>query len=38
MQLFIIDRDRQYYRWKAKQIKNFKYTGVKPPKWLEVAK
>lgn len=34
----IVSEYRQYYRWKSKQIKNFKYTGVKPPKWLEVAK
>lgn len=33
----IVSEYRQYYRWKSKQIKNFKYTGVKPPEWLEVA-
>ena len=38
MQLFIIDRNRQYYRCKSKQIKDLRYTGVKPPEWLEVRK
>lgn len=32
----IISEYRQYYRWKSKHIKNFKYTNVKPPEWLEV--
>ena len=32
----IVSEYRQYYRWKSKQIKNFKYTNVKPPEWLEV--
>lgn len=32
----IVSEYRQYYRWKSKHIKNFKYTGVKPPKWLGI--
>lgn len=31
----IVSEYRQYYRWKSKHIKNFKYTNVKPPEWLE---
>lgn len=34
----IVSEYRQYYRWKLKHIKNFKYTQVKPPEWLEVEK
>lgn len=34
----IVSEYRQYYRWKSKNIKNFKYTGVNPPEWLEVGK
>lgn len=34
----IVSEYRQYYCWKLKQIKNFKYTHVKPPEWLEVEK
>ena len=34
----IVSEYRQYYCWKLKQIKNFKYTHVKLPEWLEVAK
>lgn len=29
---------KPYYRWKSKQINDFRYTGVKPPEWLEVGK
>lgn len=28
MQLFAIDRNRQYCRWKSTQIKDFRYTGL----------
>lgn len=38
MQLFVIDRNRQYYRWKSTLIKDFRYTNVKLPDWLEVGK
>ena len=38
MQLFIINRNLQYYRWKSTQIKDFGYTGVKPPEWFEAVK
>lgn len=31
----IVSEYRQYYRWKAIQIKDFRYTGVNPPEWLE---
>lgn len=31
----IVSEYRQYYRWKSTQIKDFGYTGVKPPEWLE---
>lgn len=34
----IVSEYRQYYRWKSTQIKDFRYTGVKPPEWLEVGK
>ena len=34
----IVSEYRQYYRWKSKHIKNFKYTGVNPPEWLEGGK
>lgn len=30
----IVSEYREYYRWKSKKIKNFKYTEVKPPEWL----
>lgn len=33
----IVSEYRQYYRWKSKQVKNFKYTNVTPPEWLELG-
>ena len=33
----IVSEYRQYYQWKAKQIKNFKYTNMLPPEWLKVS-
>lgn len=34
----IVSEYRQYYRWESTQIKDFRYTGVKQPEWLEVGK